>query len=214
MSGTPAGRAGPVLLLLAAALLAPGSLAGQSAEAPPASPPPAATPGPHDVPLRGSPGSPELIGGFWGLPWGADSTAVRAALGEPVTVARLEDGLDVYNYTPALLGKAGFLNLWVHEERGLVRGTYEPFAHDCTDMLRRIVREVKRAYREVPMTTEGRVPRSGLPDDLCVSAMEGEAEIVVVWEDRRGRRLTVGATRESPAVRMVASTPWYRARRP
>lgn len=150
--------------------------------------------------------TPGRIAGFWGVPWGADSAGVVRQLGDPIVVGTArQEGMRVFTYSPALLGHSGFLSLWVHRERGLLRGVFEPYVDDCTDMLRRLVRELKRRYPDVPVRTEGRVPEGGLGGDLCVAAMDETAAVSVVWEDAEGHRLRVGATPGRPALRMTGT---------
>lgn len=76
---------------------------------------------------------------------------------------------------------------------------------DCTDMMRRLVRRMKRAHPQVSTRTDGHL-RGGLTQDLCVAAMEDSVRLEVRWEDDVGNRLRVLSTPERPALRMIGST--------
>jgi hypothetical protein len=154
------------------------------------------------------------IDGIWGLGWHADSAAVAAALGPPITVGEQADGLSFFVYTPVWLGRDGFLQLWLHRDRGLVGGTWEPVARDCSGMLRRLVRATRDRHPEVPSRTEGAVTRDMLGGDICVAAMEKGAAVTVVWEGTDGTEIRIGTTPRSPKLRMRVLTPLLRELRP
>lgn len=75
---------------------------------------------------------------------------------------------------------------------------------DCTDMMRRLVRRMKRAHPRVPTRTRGDL-RGRLERDLCVAAMEDSVRLEVRWEDGAGNRLRVLSTPERPALRLLGS---------
>lgn len=75
---------------------------------------------------------------------------------------------------------------------------------DCTGMMRRLVRTLKRAHPEVRAETRGDV-RGGLRRDLCEAAMEDGVRLEIRWEDAAGSRLRVLATPERPALRMLGA---------
>lgn len=154
------------------------------------------------------------IDGFWGLGWHADSAAVAEALGPPITVGEQGNGLRFFVYTPIHLGRDGFLQLWLHRDRGLVGGTWEPVTSDCSGMLRRLVRDTKDRHPEVPSRTEGAVTRDMLGGDICVAAMDEGAAVTVVWEGAEGTEIRIGTTPRSPKLRMRVLTPTLRALRP
>lgn len=200
-------------LAAAVALASPGSpAAAQSPGGAPDAPADTAarSPGPGSGPAEGRGGAPGHIDGFWGLPWHADSATVAGKLGPPITAGRKGDGLRMFVYTPLYLGRDGFLQLWVHDRRGLVAGTWEPMTSDCSGMLRRLVRETKRVHPEISVRTEGSVRRGMLGQDVCVAAMEQGASVTVLWEDPDGVRIAIGTTAESHKLRMRAWTPAFR----
>lgn len=211
---------------LAAAILAPALLAlGPGAEAAAqatsgpeiASTPeaaPAEAPDPGAGPAEGADGASARIDGFWGVAWGADSAAVARRLGPPITVGRGGEGLRYFVYTPLFLRRDGFLQMWLHEEEGLVGASWEPMISDCGDMLRRLVRATKDVHPDVPVRTEGRLTRDMLGEDLCVAALEEGASVTVVWEDGEGTEIRLGTTPGSHRLRMRAVTPALLARRP
>jgi len=168
------------------------------------------SPGPGAGPAEGRGGAPGRVDGFWGLPWHADSAAVAEKLGRPITAGRHDGRLRKFVYTPLYLGRDGFLQLWLHEDRGLLAGTWEPMTSDCTGMLRRLVRETREAHPGVPSRTEGRVTRAMMGSDVCVAAMEQGASVTVIWEDPRGTRIAVGTTPEAHRLRMRVSTSEFR----
>ncbi len=180
--------------LLAAAAVLPAPLAAQAA----------GTPG--DPPLPGDAGDPGdgRIDGFWGFRWGADSARIVERLGPPLSVSDVGDGERSFAYTPLFLGRDGYLFLRLAGEEGLVGGSWEPMTSDCTDMLRRLVRTLKRAHPRVPVRTRGDVG-GGLGRDLCEAAMEDGARLEVRWEDEAGNVLRVLSTPDRPAVRMLGS---------
>lgn len=191
---SPRTRIAGTVAAAAALLLAAAPAAGQS------------TGTPDDPPLPGQAGerADGRIDGFWGLPWGADSARVVARLGPPLSVSEAGRGERVFAFTPLFLGRDGYLFLRLAEGRGLVDGSWEPMTGDCTDMMRRLVRTLKRAHPDVPTETRGDV-RGGLTRDLCVAAMEDGVRLEVRWEDADGNRLRVLATPERPALRMLGA---------
>jgi hypothetical protein len=207
-----------VVLFLAAGTPAEGAAQARGAEADTAGAagPAAAAdtvapaPGPGAGPAEGLGGAPGRVDGFWGLPWHADSAAVAEKLGPPITAGRHDGRLRMFVYTPLYLGRDGFLQLWLHDDRGLLAGTWEPMTSDCTGMLRRLVRETREAHPGVPSRTEGRVTRSMMGSDICVAAMEQGASVTVIWEDPRGTRIAVGTTPRAHKLRMRVSTSEFR----
>ena len=193
MDRRPLARAAGALAVAAALLLASEPATAQSAGTP------------DDPPLPGQAGerADGRIDGFWGLPWGADSARIVSRLGPPISISE-SDGGRVFAYTPLFLGRDGYLFLRLAGDRGLVEGSWEPMTSDCTDMMRRLVRTLKRAHPEVPAETRGDV-RGGLGRDLCVAAMEDSVRLEVRWEDAVGNRLQVLSTPERPALRMLGS---------
>lgn len=184
----------PVVLAAAALLLLAPGADGQTTAPPDRAPRPG---------MAGEAGNGR-IGGFWGLPWGADSTTVVEALGPPLSVSRIGEGLRSFAYTPLFLGRDGYLFLRLAEGEGLVGGSWEPMISDCTGMLRRIVRTMKRRYPDVDHRTAGNVG-GGLRRDLCVAAMEDSVWLEVRWEDAAGNRLRVGSSPGRPALRLLGS---------
>lgn len=159
---------------------------------------------PDDPPLPGEAGDPGdgRIDGFWGFEWGADSARIVARMGPPLSVSDLGGGVRTFAFTPLFLGRDGYLFLRLTDGSGLVGGTWEPMTSDCTDMLRRLVRTLKRAHPRVPVRTRGDLG-GGLGRDLCTAAMEDGARLEVRWEDEPGNRLRVLSTPDQPALRMV-----------
>lgn len=166
------------------------------------------------------------IDGFWDVPWGADSAAVAEELGPPIVVGRrggvpeveeAEAGgtgapeLRTFVYTVFLLGRDGFLHLWLLEGEGLVGGVYQPVVEDCSYMLRRMVALVKERHPDVPFSTRGGVRDQARGRNVCQAAMEGMADFAVVWEDGDGNQIRVGAEPGAKGIRMTASTPALRA---
>lgn len=145
------------------------------------------------------------IAGFFGVPWHADSASVVESMGPPISVARLGDGLRIFNYTPWFLDRDGFLALWLQEGEGMVHGNYEPVVGDCTRMLREMVRELNRRHRSLAPSTRGDVGSGVLEKDLCLAAMEDGARLTVTWEDAQGNRIRVGSRPEAPALLMEAT---------
>lgn len=174
----------------------------------------AALVGPGAGPAGPPAGSPDRIEGFWGVAWGADSAAVAERLGAPITVGRAEEGLRYFVYTPLYLGRDGFLQMWLHEEDGLVGASWEPMISDCGDMLRRLVRATRRAHPGVASRTEGRMTSDMLGGDLCMAALEKGAAVTVVWRDAEGTEIRIGTTPGSHKLRMRAITGALEARRP
>lgn len=195
--------------LAAGAALVLGSLPAAAQTSDRAEAPGGEQPGPvADAP---SPDSTPGIVGFFGVPWHADSSAVVEAMGPPISVARVEDGLRIFNYTPWFLDRDGFLALWIEEGEGLVHGSYEPVVSDCTWMLRQMVHELNRRHRSLSATTRGDVGEGVLEKDLCLAAMEDSARLTVTWEDAAGNRIQVGSSPGSPALLMTAtSAGWQR----
>lgn len=150
----------------------------------------------------GTTGDASSFTGFWGVPWGADSARVVEELGPPI-VAGKRDGRRAFSYTVFHLGRDGFLEMWLDGEEGLVGGAYEPVVDDCTDMLRRMVREIRRRHPEIEPRTYGRVAEGGLRRDLCASAVAREAAIEVVWEDGGGHQVRLGSAPGRPALRLT-----------
>lgn len=161
---------------------------------------------PDRPPLPGDAGDPGdgRIDGFWGFPWGADSARIVERMGPPLSVSDAGDGARVFAFTPLFLGRDGYLYLRLAADRGLVGGSWEPMTSDCTDMMRRLVRTLKRAHPGVSPRTRGNV-RGGLTRDLCVAAMEDSVRLEVRWEDDAGNRLRVVSTPERPALRMLGT---------
>lgn len=161
---------------------------------------------PADPPLPGDAGAPGdgRIDGFWGFPWGADSARIVGRLGPPLSVSDGGGGERVLAFTPLFLGRDGYLFLRLGAERGLTGGSWEPMTSDCTDMMRRLVRTLKRAHPEVPVETRGDL-RGGLRRDLCEAALEDSVRLEVRWEDGAGNRLRILSTPDHPALRMVGS---------
>lgn len=216
------GRAGAWIASVWAACLvmaaSPPDAAAQSPEASPA-------PGSADAagggraarsagPAEGADDAPGRIDGFWGLGWRSDSAAVAERLGPPITVGRQGDGLRFFVYTPLYLGRDGFLQMWLHEEEGLVGASWQPMTSDCGGMLRRLVRATRREHPEVPSRTEGRVTPEMLGGDLCVAALERGAAVTVVWRDSAGTEIRIGTTPGSHRLRMQVLTGALQARRP
>lgn len=158
----------------------------------------------------GAPDSTGRIGGFFDVPWHADSAAVVEKLGPPISVARTDDGLRIFHYTPWFLDRDGFLALWLAEGEGMVHGSYEPVVGDCTRMLREMVRELNRRYRELSPSTRGDLGGGGLRKDLCLAAIEDGARLTVTWEDASGNRIRVGSGPERPALLMTATSAGWR----
>lgn len=193
MPRPPLARAVGMLTAASALLLSAAPAAGQSVGTP------------DDPPLPGQAGerADGRIAGFWGLPWGADSARIVSRLGPPLSVSE-SDGGRVFAFTPLFLGRDGYLFLRLAEGRGLVAGSWEPMTSDCTDMMRRLVRTLKRAHPDVATETRGDV-RGGLTRDLCEAAMEDSVRLEVRWEDAAGNRLRVLSTPERPALRMLGT---------
>lgn len=190
----PLARAAGTLAAAALLALAAAPAAGQS-------------PGtPDDPPLPGQAGerADGRIDGFWGLPWGADSARIVSRLGRPISVSEARRGGRVFAFTPLFLGRDGYLFLRLTGDRGLVEGSWEPMTSDCTEMMHRLVRTLKRAHPQVPARTRGDV-RGGLTRDLCEAAMEDSVRLEIRWEDAAGNCLRVLSTPERPAVRMLGS---------
>ena len=181
------------VLALGTALAAPGPAAAQA-------------PGSGEAPLPGGagPSGDARIDGFWGFTWGADSAQIVRRMGPPLSVSRAGGGDRVFAFTPLFLGRDGYLFLRLADGAGLVAGSWEPMTSDCTDMMRRLVRRMKRAHPRVPARTGGDL-RGGLEQDLCVAAMEDSARLEVRWEDEAGNRLRVLSTPERPALRLLGS---------
>jgi hypothetical protein len=139
---------------------------------------------------------------------------VAGRLGAPITVGRAEGGLRYFVYTPLYLERDGFLQMWLHEEDGLVGASWEPMISDCADMLRRLVRATKESHPEVPSRTEGGMTPGMLEGDLCMAALEKGAAVTVVWEDGDGTEIRIGTTPGSHKLRMRAVTEALAARRP
>lgn len=209
--------AGILLVVALVALGSPGDAVAQSSDHGVGSPAEAHASAPVDPgagPAEGPDAAPARIDGFWGVSWGADSAAVAGRLGRPITIGRGGDGLRYFVYTPLYLGRDGFLQMWLHEDRGLVGASWEPMISDCGDMLRRLVRATREVHPDVPVRTEGRMTRDMLGGDLCVAALEEGASVTVVWEDSAGTQIRVGTTPGSHKLRMRATTPALRESRP
>lgn len=159
-----------------------------------------------------APDSVAGIAGFFGVPWHADSAAVVDSMGPPLSVARVRDGLRIFNYTPWFLDRDGFLALWIQEGEGLVHGSYEPVVGDCTRMLREMVRELNRRLRSLSPSTRGDVGPGVLRKDLCLAAMEDSARLTVTWEDEEGNRIEVGSRPGAPALLMEATAAGWERR--
>lgn len=186
--------------------------ASEAPGTPEATPPPGGDRGPG--PAEGPDDAPGRIDGFWGLGWGADSAAVADRLGPPITVGREDDGLRYFVYTPLYLERDGFLQVWLHEDRGVVGASWEPMISDCSGMLRRLVRATRRQHPEVASRTEGRMTPEMLGGDLCMAALERGAAVTVVWEDTAGTEIRIGTTPGSHKLRMRVLTDALRALRP
>lgn len=202
-----------VAVLAAAALaMPPGSpLAAQAPERSETTDRRAGPPAAGAADTAGMPNPAEHIGGFFGVPWHADSAAVVERMGPPISVAREEDGIRIFTYTPWFLDRDGFLALWLEEGKGMVHGTYEPVVGDCTRMLRQMVRELNRRHRELSPSTRGDLGAGRLRKDLCLAAIEDDARLTVTWEDAQGNRVQVGSSPDRPALRMTAtSAGWTR----
>lgn len=184
---------------LAAALLfaAVPPAAAQTPDRSDAPAPPAAA----GVPADSAPGIP----GFFEVPWHADSAEVVERLGPPLSVARVEEGLRIFNYTPWFLDRDGILALWLEEGEGMVHGSYEPVVGDCTRMLRQMVRELNRRHRGLSPSTRGDLGPGGLQKDLCLAAIEDSARLTVTWEDAAGNRVQVGSRPGRPELMMTAT---------
>lgn len=155
-------------------------------------------------PVPGADSTPR-IAGFFDIPWHADSAAVVELMGPPISVARVREGLRIFNYTPWFLNRDGILALWIQERNGLVHGSYEPIVGDCTWMLRQMVRELNRRHPRLSPSTNGDVGRGGLRKDLCLAAIEDSARLTVTWEDPAGNRIRVGSRPDRPELLMTAT---------
>lgn len=152
------------------------------------------------------------IAGFFDVPWHADSTEVVERMGPPISVARVDEGLQIFNYTPWFLDRDGFLTLWLEEDEGMVHGSYEPVVGDCTRMLRQMVRELNRRHRGLSPSTRGDLGNAGLQKDLCLAAIEDGARLTVTWEDPEGNRLRVGSRPGRPELLMTATSAGWKRR--
>lgn len=207
-------RAVPAILA-ALAILAPPPLTAQSSDGPTDGDGAAAAARP--APAQGAPDAvpPEdsapRIAGFFDVPWHADSAAVAERMGPPISVARIEEGLRIFTYTPWFLDRDGFLGLWMREGEGMVHGTYEPVVGDCTEMLRQMVRELNRRHRRISPSTKGDVGSGPLRKDICLAAIEDSARLTVTWEDPQGNRIQVGSRPGRPELMMTGSSAaWLR----
>lgn len=195
---TPVRRLAPVALaaaLLTAAALSPGT--AQTPDRSDAPDPPSAAAVAAD--------SAPSIAGFFDVPWSADSAEVVERLGPPLSVANVEEGLRIFNYTPWFLDRDGILALWLEEGEGMVHGSYEPVVGDCTRMLRQMVRELNRRHRGLSPSTQGDLGPGGLRKDLCLAAIEDSARLTVTWEDPAGNRIQVGSRPGRPELLMTAT---------
>ncbi len=152
------------------------------------------------------------IDGFMGFSWHADSADVAAVLGIPIAVSHRKSGYRVFTYTPMFLERDGFLNLWMHPELGLLRASYEAITSRCTEYMRRIVAELRSRHPRVPSETRGNVRLERLDKSLCTAVLDDGAQLSVVWTDRHGNRLRVGAGPKDPALRMVGTSEAFRRR--
>lgn len=152
------------------------------------------------------------IEGFMGLRWHADSASIVAEMGEPIAVSKRRSGFIVFSYTPMFLQRDGFLNLWVDPEMGLLRASYEAVTDECTDYMRTIVAELRHRHPRVPSEIRGNVDLNRLDKSLCTAVLDDGATLTMVWTDRQGNRLRVGAGPKDPALRMVGTTDEFRKR--
>lgn len=188
-------------------------LAGAALPALAAAPAPAAAQAPDPSGSRDAPSdavpaadSTPRIAGFFDIPWHADSADVVEHMGPPISVARVQEGLRIFNYTPWFLNRDGILALWMEDGDGMVHGSYEPVVGDCTWMLRQMVRELNRRHPRLSPSTSGDVGRGGgLRKDLCLAAIEDSARLTVTWEDPAGNRIRVGSRPGRPELLMTAT---------
>lgn len=152
------------------------------------------------------------IDGFMGFSWHADSADVAAVLGIPIAVSHRKSGFRVFTYTPMFLDRDGFLNLWMHPELGLLRASYEAITSRCTEYMRSIVAELRSRHPRVPSETRGNVRLERLDKSLCSAVLDDGAQLSVVWTDRHGNRLRVGAGPRDPALRMIGTSEAFRRR--
>ena len=154
---------------------------------------------------RSAADSTPRIDAFFDVPWHADSAEVVERLGPPISVARTEEGIRIFSYTPWFLDRDGILALWLEEGKGMVHGSYEPVVGDCTRMLRQMVRELNRRHRGLSPSTRGDLGPGGLQKDLCLAAIEDGARLTVTWEDPAGNRIQLGSRPDRPELLMTAT---------
>lgn len=150
------------------------------------------------------------IDGFMNLPWHADSADIAAEYGIPIAVTHRKSGFKIFTYTPMYLKRDGFLNLWLDPELGLLRASYEAVTSRCTEYMRTIVAELRSRHPRVPTETRGNVRLERLDKSLCSAVLDDGAELTMVWTDRNGNRLRVGAGPKDPALRMIGTNEAFR----
>jgi hypothetical protein len=124
------------------------------------------------------------IMGFLLVPWGSDTTSIKAAYGRPLIARVTEDSGLVLIYRDAALGTPLLSLFYLDKNKGLVKGVSSiPYGagSDCETVFRKSKESILRIYPTLTPVEDRKVQDT--TTTFCAAAAAGKASWTVTWTD-------------------------------
>lgn len=166
----------------------------------------APAPAPAAVPLDST--RQPVVTSFAGFQWGTPRSVIVAQLGEPKETRVQSEGVEALGWDDTVAGQPASKVLYVHPQRGLIRGIYQVRPGEkasCLFLYQTLGDSMRARY---PGLTPEAKQMGNAGGQLCAANATEAAGAVARWVDPgNGAQVFVAVPPGASAVNVVATTP-------